>query len=82
MIAEIVWFGLVCLLAPAISEYSGIRKKAERGFKWIAIAGLMFLLVGGFDVKTGNFNALTSTDTLQPGRGFWLYVMQDGTMVP
>ncbi len=52
MVADIVWFGLVCLLAPAIAEYAGVRKKATRGFNWIAVAGLLFILAGAFDVVT------------------------------
>jgi len=52
MVADIIWFGLVCLLTPAIAEYAGVRKKAEKGFNWIAIAGLLFILAGAFDVVT------------------------------
>lgn len=44
--------GLACLLAPAISEYSGIRRKSERGFDWMALGGVMFLLVGAFETVT------------------------------
>lgn len=55
MVAEVVWFGLVCLLAPAIAKYAGISKKAKKGYGWITIAGLLFILAGAFDVATVTF---------------------------
>jgi len=33
-------------------------------------------------IDLGRFDTLISTDTMQPGRGFWLYMVQSGTIVP
>ncbi|MEM5790523.1 MAG: hypothetical protein QXP77_00485 [Candidatus Aenigmatarchaeota archaeon] len=46
IIGDLVLLGLAFLLAPAIAEYANIRKKAERGFNWIAAAGVLFLFAG------------------------------------
>lgn len=46
VIGDLVLLGLAFLLAPAIAEYANIRKKAERGFNWIAAAGVLFLFAG------------------------------------
>ncbi len=34
------------------------------------------------EIDLGRFDKLISTDTMQPGRGFWLYMMQGGIIVP
>jgi len=34
------------------------------------------------EIDLGRFDRLVSTDTMQPGRGFWLYMVQDGVIVP
>ena len=72
MVAEVVWLGLVCLLAPAITQYAGVRKKAEKGYNWITIAGLMFILAGAFDPVTVTFWA-TSGLTEIVGWGMQLF---------
>ena len=42
--------GIVCLLAPAIAQFAGIRKKAARGYNWIATSGLLFILAATFEI--------------------------------
>lgn len=34
------------------------------------------------EIDLGRFDRLISTDTMQPGRGFWLYMVEAGTIVP
>jgi len=79
MVADIVWFGLVCLLAPAIAEYAGFRKKTARGFDWIAVAGLLFLLAGAFDIVTfwtlGGLEQLGSGGNLLFQLIGWIFIL-------
>lgn len=35
--------GLVLLLTAAIAEYAKVRNKADRGFSWLAIAGVLLV---------------------------------------
>ena len=46
VIEDLVLLGLAFLLAPVFAEYSRIRKKAEKGFNWLAAAGILFLFAG------------------------------------
>ena len=55
MVAQIVWFGLICLIIPAIAHFAGTRKKIEKSFDWITMAGLIFILAGTFDMETVTF---------------------------
>jgi hypothetical protein len=55
----IIGLGIACLLAPAIAQFAGTRKKAERGYNWIAIGGLMFILATAFGVEFWTLNKLT-----------------------
>lgn len=55
MVLDLIWLGVICFLVPALAEYAGIRKKSVRGFNWIAIAGLMFLLAALFSSATLTF---------------------------
>jgi len=34
------------------------------------------------EIDLGRFDRLISTDSMQPGRGFWLYMVESGTIVP
>jgi hypothetical protein len=34
------------------------------------------------EIDLGRFDRLISTDIMQPGRGFWLYMVEAGTIVP
>ncbi len=54
MAFEMVWFALAILLAPVFAEYAKIRAKAEKGFNFIAGAGIFFLLAMGFQVSLFN----------------------------
>lgn len=46
----IVGLGVALLLAPAIAEYGKVRHKAEKGFNWLAVAGVMFIFAASFAV--------------------------------
>ncbi|HDM05653.1 MAG TPA: hypothetical protein ENG34_00045 [Candidatus Aenigmarchaeota archaeon] len=72
MVAEIVWLGLACLLAPVFAQYAGMRKKAEKGFNWIMMAGLLFLLAGAFDAATVSFWTASGLTDVASG-GVWLF---------
>ncbi len=56
LFGALVDLGIVCLLAPAIAEHAKLRGKADKGFNWIAVSGVMFLFAGTF----GGATALTS----------------------
>lgn len=67
MFEGLIGLGIACLLAPAIAEYAKLRRKSERGFNWIGVAGIFFLFAGSFDwsgltgyVGAGPTSALTS----------------------
>lgn len=40
--------GIALLLAPVLAEYAKIRHKADKGFAWLAVAGVFFLFTGTF----------------------------------
>jgi len=44
----VVGLGIACLLAPAIAEFAKLRHKAEKGFSWMAVAGVFFLFSATF----------------------------------
>ena len=43
-----VGLGIAMLLAPVLAEYAKMRRKSEKGFNWIAVAGVFFLFAGTF----------------------------------
>ena len=45
-----VGLGIAMLLAPAIAEYAKVRHKADKGFNWLATAGVFFLFAASFPV--------------------------------
>ncbi|MFQ6056456.1 MAG: hypothetical protein ACE5J3_10805 [Methanosarcinales archaeon] len=47
-----VGLGIALLLAPAIAEYAKLRHKADKGFAWLAVAGVFFLFASSFAVAT------------------------------
>jgi len=51
----VVGLGIACLLAPAIAEYAKMRNKADKGFGWVAVAGVMFLFSGASSATTTLF---------------------------
>jgi hypothetical protein len=59
----LVGLGIACLLAPAIAQFAGTRKKAERGYNWIAIGGLMFILASAFAIEFWTLTKLTDIAT-------------------
>lgn len=44
----LIGLGIAFLLAPAIAEYAKVRKKAIKGFNWLAMSGVFFLFAGAF----------------------------------
>lgn len=40
--------GVAFLLGVALAEWAKFRSKAEKGFNWIALAGVWFLFAGSF----------------------------------
>lgn len=72
MALEIVWLGLVCLLAPAIAQYAGVKKKMDKGLGWVAVAGLMFILAGAFDASVVTFWATSDLGSVADG-GLYLF---------
>jgi hypothetical protein len=46
----IVGLGVAMLLAPAIAEYAKLRHKAEKGFSWVATAGVFLIFSAAFTV--------------------------------
>jgi hypothetical protein len=44
--ASLVDVGIAFLLAVAFAEWSKVRRKSEKGFGWIAAAGVFFLFAG------------------------------------
>jgi hypothetical protein len=52
----VVGLGIACLLAPAIAEYAKMRNKADKGFGWVAVAGVMFLFSGATSATTTLFD--------------------------
>lgn len=50
-----VGLGIACLLTPVLAEYAKLRSKSEKGFVWIAVAGVFFLLAGATEASTALF---------------------------
>jgi len=48
----VIGLGIACLLAPAIAEFAKLRHKAEKGFSWLAVAGVFFLFSATFATVT------------------------------
>ena len=44
--------GIVTLLAVAIADYFKWRTKADKGFTWLALAGIFFVFTGSFSEVT------------------------------
>lgn len=42
--------GVAFLLVVAFAEWAKVRRKSEKGFGWIAAAGVFFLFAGTLDV--------------------------------
>ncbi|HDH91512.1 MAG TPA: hypothetical protein ENF38_01015 [Candidatus Aenigmarchaeota archaeon] len=51
--------GLLLLIAVVFAHYIGIRKKSERGWSWLTVAGV-FLIFGGIPTLGGT--AITGVD--------------------
>ncbi len=49
MSVELMWLGLVLLIAPVLGAYAKIIKD-KRGFVWLTGAGAMYLLAEAFNV--------------------------------
>ena len=43
--------GIAFLFAVALAEWAKVRKKSEKGFGWLAAAGVFFLFAGTIDAS-------------------------------
>ncbi len=50
MTADLMWLGLVLLIAPVLGAYAKIVKD-KRGFIWLTGAGVLYLLAAAFTVE-------------------------------
>ena len=46
--AGLISVGVALLLAPVLAEYAKMRHKADKGFAWLAVAGVVLLFSGTF----------------------------------
>jgi len=46
----LVGLGVALLLGTALAEYSKFRHKAEKGWNWLSLGGVLFLFAGSFSV--------------------------------
>lgn len=46
----LVGLGIAILLGVALAEYAKWRSKAERGWNWLAVAGVWFIFAGALSV--------------------------------
>jgi len=53
--AGVLEWGIALLLGVALAEYSKFRHKAEKGWSWIATAGVLFLFAGVFPATITSF---------------------------
>jgi hypothetical protein len=44
--------GVALILITALAEYFKFRKAADKGFSWLAVAGVFFVFAGTFGVAT------------------------------
>ena len=47
-VSPLAGLGLAFLLAVALAEFAKFRSKADKGFNWLATAGIWFLFAGTF----------------------------------
>lgn len=52
MFAGILDLALVCLLAPVLAQYAGLKDKATHGLSLVFGAGVLFLLAKSFRLST------------------------------
>jgi hypothetical protein len=50
-----VEWGIALLLGVALAEYAKFTKKSEKGFAWLATAGVFFLFAGVFPQVVLNY---------------------------
>ena len=50
MVTDLMWLGLVLLVAPVLGNYARIVKD-KRGFVWLTCAGALYLLAAAFSVE-------------------------------
>ena len=50
---SLVAFSISLILAPALAEFAKVRARAEKGFAWIAVGGVFFLLAAAFEAFGG-----------------------------
>jgi len=71
--------GIAFLLAVALAEWAKFRNKADKGFNWIALAGIWFLFAGTFSMVTSLGSYLGATTFLGIGSIFeivgWIFAL-------
>lgn len=50
MSIDLMWLGLVLLIAPVLGSYAKVVKD-RRGFVWLTGAGVLYLLAASFSVE-------------------------------
>lgn len=62
----IISVGVALLLAPVLAEYAKLRHKADKGFAWLAVAGVFFLFTGTFTtaVTLGDYVGVATWGTI------------------
>ena len=63
--ATLVDVGVAFLLIVTLAEWAKIRRKSEKGFGWLAAAGVFFLFAG-------TINAITLPGLFSYVSGLWL----------
>ncbi len=44
MAVDLVMLGIAMMLAPALAEFAKIRSKADKGYDWLAMGGVSYLV--------------------------------------
>ncbi len=66
-ISPIAGIGLAFLLAVALAELAKFRVKADKGFNWLALAGVLYMFAGATTVTTGGFVGELLTSSIVEG---------------
>ena len=54
-VSPLAGMGMAILLAVALAEFSKFRSRAEKGFNWLALGGVLYVFAGATSVATGGF---------------------------
>ncbi len=84
MMETLLAFVIVSLLVPVFAKYAGILGEAEKGFKFIAGAGVLYLLAHSFrmtDLVMEEAPALANYGSYLFGIIGWIFVLVGALMV-